>query len=81
MSENLNPPKEPRSGGCNRGDFLAGATAVGLTILGPELVAGSQANAKISVALIGCGGRGSRCRREPAAVEGFSGIRFSDRNP
>ena len=25
MSENLNPPKEPRSGGCNRGDFLAGS--------------------------------------------------------
>ena len=36
----------------------AGAAAASLTILRPELVRGSQANSKIRLGLIGCGGRG-----------------------
>jgi len=36
----------------------AGATAVSLTILRPELVRGAQANPKIKLGVIGCGGRG-----------------------
>jgi predicted dehydrogenase len=36
----------------------AGTTAVSLTILRPELLRGSQANSKIRLGLIGCGGRG-----------------------
>jgi myo-inositol 2-dehydrogenase / D-chiro-inositol 1-dehydrogenase len=35
------------------------AAAAGFTIIRPEAVRGSQANSKISVGLVGCGGRGS----------------------
>ncbi len=40
--------------------FLSSAatTTMGLTITRPELVSGAQANSKINIALIGCGGRG-----------------------
>jgi myo-inositol 2-dehydrogenase/D-chiro-inositol 1-dehydrogenase len=45
----------------NRREFIAkaGAAAVSLTILKPELVRGTQANSKIRLGLVGCGGRGS----------------------
>ena len=36
----------------------AGAAAVSLTLLRPELVGGAEANSKIDIGLIGCGGRG-----------------------
>jgi predicted dehydrogenase len=36
----------------------AGAAAASLTILRPELVRGAQANSKIKLGVIGCGGRG-----------------------
>jgi myo-inositol 2-dehydrogenase / D-chiro-inositol 1-dehydrogenase len=44
----------------NRRRFLAttGAT-VGLTLLGPNVLHGADATAKISIGLIGCGGRGA----------------------
>jgi myo-inositol 2-dehydrogenase / D-chiro-inositol 1-dehydrogenase len=44
-----------------RRKFLAtaGTTALGLTILQPELVCGAEANSKLSLGLIGCGGRGN----------------------
>jgi predicted dehydrogenase len=42
-----------------RRTFLAGTTAATLAIVKPELVAGSAANSKIRVGLIGCGGRGN----------------------
>ncbi len=45
-------------GGLNRRDFLAGATAAGFTIVKPGLVRGTQSNSKVSLGLIGCGGRG-----------------------
>jgi hypothetical protein len=44
-----------------RRKFLAsaGAAAVGLTILKPELVGGAEANSKLDLGVIGCGGRGA----------------------
>src|SRR5436190_10609446 len=44
----------------NRRKFLAGAgtATLGFTILKPELVGGAEANAKINLGLVGCGGRG-----------------------
>jgi myo-inositol 2-dehydrogenase / D-chiro-inositol 1-dehydrogenase len=47
--------------GINRRDFMAkaGAAALSLTILPPGFVRGSQAQAKVRIGLIGCGGRGA----------------------
>lgn len=47
--------------GISRRNFFSksGAAATGFTIVAPEAVRGSQANSKISVGLIGAGGRGS----------------------
>jgi predicted dehydrogenase len=44
----------------NRREFIAkaGAAAVSLTFLKPDLVRGTQANSKIRLGLVGCGGRG-----------------------
>ena len=44
-----------------RRKFLAsaGAAAVGLTILKPGLAAGAEANSKLDIGVIGCGGRGA----------------------
>ena len=44
----------------NRRQFLAGAgaAAVSFAVLSPNLVKGAEANAKIDIGLIGCGGRG-----------------------
>ncbi|MCY3021710.1 MAG: Gfo/Idh/MocA family oxidoreductase [Planctomycetota bacterium] len=44
-----------------RRDFLAaaGAAAVSVTILSPKTVRGAEANSKIELGLIGCGGRGN----------------------
>jgi predicted dehydrogenase len=58
------PPKDeglPRAGGVSRRQFLAGtsAAALGLSVLRPELVRASRANAKVDIGIIGCGGRGS----------------------
>lgn len=36
----------------------AGATAVSLAVLKPQLIGGAEANSKIDLGLIGCGGRG-----------------------
>ena len=43
-----------------RRHFLAGAgtAALGLSILNPELVGAAEANSKLNIGLIGCGGRG-----------------------
>jgi len=45
----------------NRRQFVAGAGAAALsfTIIKPELVRGTEANSKIQIGLIGCGGRGT----------------------
>jgi predicted dehydrogenase len=50
---------DTRPQGLSRRGFLAGASALGLTILKPELVGATQANSKITLGLIGCGGRGN----------------------
>jgi predicted dehydrogenase len=44
----------------NRREFLAkaGAAAVSVTILKPGLLAGTAANAKVRLGIVGCGGRG-----------------------
>jgi myo-inositol 2-dehydrogenase/D-chiro-inositol 1-dehydrogenase len=44
----------------NRREFIAkaGAAAVSMTFLKPELVRGTRANSKIRLGLVGCGGRG-----------------------
>ena len=41
-----------------RRHFLAGAGAAVLTLAQPEWVRGAEANSRIDIGLIGCGGRG-----------------------
>jgi predicted dehydrogenase len=57
------PPKSLDRGSLDvtRRRFLAsaGVAAAGFTILGPELVRGAEANSKLNVGVIGCGGRGA----------------------
>jgi predicted dehydrogenase len=48
-----------RPGAVSRRGFLAGATALGLAVVKPQLVRGADANAKVTLGLIGCGGRGN----------------------
>ena len=47
--------------GLDRRGFLAGATAIGLglSIVKPQSVAGAEANSKVTIGLVGCGGRGN----------------------
>lgn len=54
------PNTSPARQTVSRRHFIAGtgAAALGFTILKPELVGGAQANSKIDIGLIGCGGRG-----------------------
>ncbi len=49
------------SGRINRRRFMAGAGAAALsfTIVKPQLVRGAEANSKVNLGLIGCGGRGT----------------------
>jgi predicted dehydrogenase len=62
MKTSENPVSVPstQSSSLTRRRFLAGTSASVLTftILKPELVRGSEANSKIDIGLIGCGGRG-----------------------
>ncbi len=52
--------KTSKSARLGRRGFLAGAAAAAtFTILKPSLVRGTEANSKIALGLIGCGGRGS----------------------
>src|SRR5579859_4901655 len=53
-------PASAGSPDITRRKFLAGAgaAALGFTILKPELVGAAEANSKINIGLIGCGGRG-----------------------
>jgi len=45
----------------SRREFLAGtgAAAVSINLMRPETVSGTEANSKIAIGLIGCGGRGT----------------------
>jgi len=66
-SPNLPPQVQPENSSTHgspditRRKFLAGAgvTALSFTILKPELLRGAEANSKINIGVIGCGGRGS----------------------
>ena len=55
--------------GLNRRAFLTGAggAAMAFSIMKPGLARGSQVNSKISLGLIGCGGRGSSRRARPCS--------------
>jgi predicted dehydrogenase len=51
---------EQKKTGIARREFIAGAAAAaGLTIVKPSLVRGTAANSTVTVALLGCGGRGT----------------------
>jgi predicted dehydrogenase len=54
-------PDSSRAAGLSRRRFLAdaGAAALAFSVVKPELVRGSQANAKVNIGVIGCGGRGT----------------------
>lgn len=55
------PSRSPRSArALDRRTFLAGSSAVAsFAVLAPSTVFGTQANSKINIGLIGCGGRGT----------------------
>jgi predicted dehydrogenase len=62
MNNKSDMPKPAESHrGLNRREFLAGTggAAMSFSIMKPGLVRGSQMNSKISLGLIGCGGRGT----------------------
>lgn len=58
---NLDPLCASGSPDITRRKFLAGAgaAALGFTILKPELVGGAEANSKVNIGVMGCGGRGA----------------------
>jgi predicted dehydrogenase len=60
MSQIMNTPLAPQTPTISRRQFLAGtsAAAVGLTLVAPGAVRGAEANSKVNIGLIGCGGRG-----------------------
>lgn len=60
MSTPEHESESPRGDGLSRRRFLAetGAAAFAFTIVKPELVRGSNANSKVNLGIIGCGGRG-----------------------
>ena len=58
MSQHSTTAHNPQSTSLNRRGFLAGATAAGFTLIKPELVFGTQANTKVKLGVVGCGGRG-----------------------
>lgn len=53
-------PEAHRAAGITRRQFVtgAGAAALSFTVLKPSLALGTEANSKINIGLIGCGGRG-----------------------
>jgi predicted dehydrogenase len=60
MSRNSNLPEAGTNQHLTRRHFLAGtgATALSFSLLQPELVSGAEANARLDIGIIGCGGRG-----------------------
>jgi len=59
-NERETPSTEQNQHGFSRRRFIAGASAAALsfTVVKPELVRGYDANSKVDLGLIGCGGRG-----------------------
>jgi predicted dehydrogenase len=60
MNDTASTPSAGQSQEITRRKFIAGAgtATLGFTILKPELVRGAEANAKLNLGVIGCGGRG-----------------------
>ncbi len=61
MTKQKSTVEKRRHEGLDRRGFLAGATAtaaLGLTVVQPQAVRGTQANSKLRIGLVGCGGRG-----------------------
>jgi len=60
MNSNYNPSELINSANCSRRSFIYGTAAtMSALIMAPQLIRGADANTKISLGLIGCGGRGS----------------------
>ncbi|MEZ0277232.1 MAG: Gfo/Idh/MocA family protein, partial [Roseimicrobium sp.] len=63
------------SGHCataTRRSFLTRATGAGLLLVSPRIAFGSEANSKIRMGIIGCGGRGTFTTEQFAANENFT---------
>ncbi|HWW02674.1 MAG TPA: Gfo/Idh/MocA family oxidoreductase [Candidatus Acidoferrum sp.] len=60
MNTRQNPNENPTTAPITRRRFIAGTSAsvLAFTVLKPGLVHGAEANSKIDIGLIGCGGRG-----------------------
>lgn len=60
--------------------FLAGASASALsfTIIAPELVRGAEANSKVDIGLIGCGGRGQSLAPMFVNTGGYNMVAVAD---
>lgn len=63
----------------SRRRFLGtGASALSFTIIAPELVRGAEANSKVDVGLIGCGGRGQSLAPMFVNTGGYNLVAVSD---
>ncbi len=56
----------------------AGATALSFTVIKPELVRGTEANSKVDLGLIGCGGRGTWIAELFAQHGGYNVVAVAD---
>lgn len=76
----MNVKSEPANQGINRRQFIAGAgaAAVGLTILKPQLAFGDTANRKLDIGLIGCGSRGQWVAKHFAEHGAFNLVACAD---
>ncbi len=59
MIDKQSSHRHTRHAKLERRAFLAGSAALGLTMVRPSQVRGTQANSKITLGMIGCGGRGN----------------------
>lgn len=59
MTQHTTSASHPSRGHLDRRGFLAGTAALGITIVRPGLVTGAEENTKITLGLVGCGGRGN----------------------
>jgi len=56
----------------------AGATALSFTVIKPKLVRGTEANSKVDLGLIGCGGRGTWIAELFAQHGGYNVVAAAD---
>lgn len=72
---------KPRTRTVSRRTFLAGTAAAGITIVKASQVRGSEANSKVRIGLIGCGGRGRWIARLFVKHGGYSIAAIADYFP